>query len=213
MEELILEDIKRIDSIYSIFVKIGMVGHNEQYKCDQHNTMVNFHNELLYRYKSEIPDIEQDLDKGSIDPEYNNPYNRCPNYILNLKLIKYKLQVLLANVRDKKQNQGTVVNTYSTSSSNNNASLELNNSNINTVTNNIHKLFEETKKHIENDKDLEKDKIDEVLKRIEELENIKSSDIELKNKWERLKDTVTWVTNESSKIATEILPLITSMIQ
>lgn len=82
-----------------------------------------------------------------------------------------------------------------------------------TVNNNINVniTFTETKKKIEEMTALSREQTDEILEKINELENIYKENISRKNKWEKVKPIISFVMDKGADVAVAILTLIVQM--
>ena len=206
MEEIILKDIRRIEDI----------------GVDSDNARL-LQKELVSKYRNDIPNIEKDLDRGYL--AINGGTGRCPNYIQNVINLKAKLEVLLAKIREKKKqpkeqpvpnvsfvtNNNNHNNSDNHSSNINNNNLSNNNNNSNTV--DVKLLFEEARNVIEDDISLGEEELQEILAKINELEQLNNSDEKPREKWEKAKGAMTWLFTKGPKVATTILPLITEVIK
>ena len=193
MEQMILGDIQKIDSIDTI-----------------HDAKV-YQKLLVSKYRNEIPNIDKDLDKGY--PALNGGTGIQADYMQNLQNLKGKLEMFLAKIQDEKnkpkEKSVSPVSIVNTNSSDNHANNTL--SNTNTV--NIELLFEEAKKQIEDNDSLSDEDITEILNKIEELEDLCKSDEKPRNKWSKAKETMTWLFDKGAKVAEVVLPLITEAIK
>lgn len=194
MEETILKDIRRI----------------EQTSTDYEASILQ--KELIAKYRGEIDHIEHDLDYGDYDMEYGG-YDRSPYYTENIVHIKGKLEVLLAKIRDEKnkpQTQPYIVNTNTNTNSSDNYN-NLSNTNNNTI--DIKVLFEDARNKIEDDTSLSDAEVEEILDKINELEELHKSDERPRGKWAKSKEVMTWLYDKGAKVASTILPLIIKVIE
>lgn len=207
MEETILKDIRRIEN-------------KDYYRAEDLQT------ELVAKYRGEILHIDEDLDQGYVGFS-SSAYDVEPNYLSNLINIKAKLEVLLAKMRDEKNkpqtqpvspikldlvnnnNSNSNSDNHSTNSSDNNNTLS--NTNNNTV--DVKLLFEDAKNKIEDDTSLGEEELQEILAKINELEELHDSDERPRNKWNKSKEVMTWVLTKGAKVASIVLPLITEVIK
>ncbi|HBF5906853.1 hypothetical protein [Clostridioides difficile] len=199
MEETILKDIRRIqEGVRSL-------------SCAE-----RLQNELVAKYRGEIDHIDKDLDHGYVD-FYGNGNDIQPDYMGNLNNIKGKLEVLLAKTKDEKsrpKDQPTpLVNVTNTSSSDNHSNNTNNLSNTNSNTVDIKLLFVNARKNIEDDTSLNDVEYEEILNRINELEEIHNSDESTRSKWGKSKQVMSWLLEKGPKIASTFLPLIQEVIK
>ena len=82
----------------------------------------------------------------------------------------------------------------------------INNSNRMDV--NFNLSFPEARERVENMTSLNEAEIQEILQRIDELENIINSDDRKTKKWERAKDILKWVADKGVDVGVTLLPLI-----
>lgn len=86
-----------------------------------------------------------------------------------------------------------------------NVITNITNTNKNNV---IVKSFSETKSEIENMTSLPDTEIEEILSKINELENIANSTDRKTKKWEKAKDIIKWVADKGVDVGTALLPII-----
>ena len=122
MEQMILGDIQKIDSIDTI-----------------HDAKV-YQKLLVSKYRNEIPNIDKDLDKGY--PALNGGTGRQADYMQNLQNLKGKLEMFLAKIQDEKnkpkEKSVSPVSIVNTNSSDNHANNTQSNTNSNDNKNNVH---------------------------------------------------------------------------
>lgn len=94
---------------------------------------------------------------------------------------------------DESKNTGINVITNITNTNENNVSI---------------KSFPETKIEIENMTSLPDTEIEEILSKIDELENIVNSTDRKTKKWENAKDIIKWVADKGVDVGTALLPII-----
>lgn len=89
------------------------------------------------------------------------------------------------------------------------------NTNTNTNTNNlaIKAMFEEARKAIEDDESLGEEEIEEIISKINEIEEVGNEEISNPRKWRKLKDCVSWMSTKGVKIATTLMPLIMNILE
>lgn len=204
MEESILKDIKKIDE------KLNSTFHF--YEAE------NLQKELVAKYRGDIDHIEKDLDYGYVDFSGSGG-DILPDYKSNLNNIKAKLEWHLAKIRDEKKQPreqqvspfNIVTNNNNHNHSDNNSSNNNNLSNTNTV--DVKLLFEDARNKIEDDISLGEEELQEILAKINELEQLNNSDEKPREKWEKSKGVMSWLFTKGPKVATTILPLITEVIK
>ena len=83
---------------------------------------------------------------------------------------------------------------------------------INVTTNlNVNISFEETRRKIEDMTALSQEQTDEIIEKIDELENIAKEDISRKKKWEKVKPILSFALDKGADIATAIMALVLQM--
>lgn len=196
MEEIILKDILRVEDVGSNIDNAKIL-----------------QKELVAKYRNEIPNIVKDLDRGY--PALNGDTGRSPNYRQNLINIKAKLELLLVKIRDEKNKpQIQPVSPISLVNNNNNHSdNHLSNTNNNSNTVDVKVLFEDARNKIEDDTSLGEEELQEILGKINELEELHDSDERPRDKWNKSKEVMTWVLSKGAKVASVVLPLITEIIK
>lgn len=203
MKEMIIGDIEKIKDVL-------------KYKSS--DRAKDLQEQLIPKYETKIKNIHSGLHSRSvavINTMYHGTKTNDINYLKNLEILKGKLEMLL--IEESKPKDQPVspfnFNTYnnSNSSSDNHADNTLSNTNSNTVS--IELLFEQAKKNIDDNDSLTDDEISEILSKIEELESLHNSNEKPRTKWSKAKETMTWLFDKGSKVAVEILPLITEVIK
>ena len=125
-----------------------------------------------------------------------NQYNK-----LEIEKLKY------LNKANKKDDIGRTININCESNINSRSNLI--NNNILDIIN----LFKNVRNDIENNALLQEDEVNEIIEKINEIENISKEDISRDKKWNKLKSIVNWLTNKGVDIAIKIYPLIISSLQ
>lgn len=113
----------------------------------------------------------------------------------NVKILKEKL--ILFKAMEYK-------NTYDKST----PQVEIHNTNSNSNTIDINILFEQTRRTIENMSALPDTEIEEVLKKIDELETILQSKDRKTRKWENSKSIIKWIADKGVDVGIALLPLL-----
>lgn len=212
MEEIIKQDINKI-------IKSLELGQNNS---ATNRIAEDLQEELLTRYKSEIPHIDSDL--SYYLPDLNgHGHDIYPDYISNLKKIKVRLEMFLVKIKEDKpikkeeQSSGQTLNIYATSSSDNHSTNSSDNNNTLSNTNNntvdVKLLFEDARNKIEENASLGEEELQEILGKINELEELHDSDDKPRSKWNKSKEVMTWVLTKGAKVASIVLPLITEVIK
>lgn len=200
IEELITGSIEEIDNELEC-------GNRESYKklCDR----------LISKYKPYISDIDNNLDKDLDLTGYSAYYG---DYKENLVKIKDKLIVYLAMRNEENKNHSkeykqppVSVNVTNTSSSDNHSTNT--NNNTNTATVDLKVVFEQARKIIDDDESLNDNEVSEIMERINQLEELASSDENKRSKWNKCKEVMTWLFEKGAKVAGTILPLIIEIIK
>ena len=147
-------------------------------------------------FGTQIKNIEQGLDSYSYISE------REVDYLGDIEKLRDKLSLLMAQTRKNEQRPsdkpGIIFN-------NNNTNTNTNN---NTVNFNISVLFQKAREDIETNESLSESEIQEVLKKINEIEGIYKSKDSKNKKWFSLRPTMEWLGTKGLTIATTILNLI-----
>lgn len=169
---------------------------------------------ILAAFSSQIKGISDDLDDDWIDIN-GNGCDIYGDYISNIEKLKCKLEVFLATgcanqneIHANKSLNVKVDNSSNNSSVNNNSNSNTNN---NTIDWNV--IFREARKEIEENESITEEDTEEVLKKIDEIEEINKADESIKKKWSRLKSTIKWTSTQGVSIATTILNLITAILK
>lgn len=203
MEETILNDIGRIkESLATSSFAEGL------------------QKELVAKYRAYIPDIEQDLDSGFVDFTWSGK-NGEPDFRSNFINLKAKLEMLLVKIKDEnsrsKEKSSPLVHVTNTNSSDNHSTNSSDNNNTLSNTNNntvdVKVLFEDARNKIEDDTSLGEEELQEILGKINELEELHDSDERPRSKWNKSKEVMTWVLTKGAKVASIVLPLITEVIK
>lgn len=214
MEEMIMDDIIKINIVLKD-LSDSFLNDYYEYRVKHMDAAKETQRQLVSKYRNEIPHIEKDLDID-IDEYFDSD---SEIYINNLNNLKVKLEVLLINKKDEKSMHikqsvlpVSIVNNNNNSSDNNsNNNLSNTNNNTNTVDTKV--LFEDAKKKIDDDISLNDQDVEEILAKINELEELHSSDEKPRSKWNKSKEVMTWLFEKGPKVASTILPLITKVIE
>ena len=206
MDEMIKSDIERIDSEIS-------KGNNASAKKLQE--------EIVNTYKSEIPYIDNNL---SYDiPNYiDEGYYSYGDYVKNLNTIKRRLELFFLKKQEEINTGSEIANynqvnpliniTNNTNSSSDNHSINTS-SNSNNAAIDIKVMFEEAKKSIDEIDNITTQEYDEIITKINELEELHQSEEKPRKKWDKCKEMMKWLCEKGSKVASVILPLITETIK
>jgi hypothetical protein len=166
-------------------------------ESNQAKTVVN---DIRMIFIDEIPSIDMNLDLGRITNDNINCTDKM--YLNDLRRLKLRLVNLRANLMMEEEKEKRKLEELSLQKS----ILTVNNSNSNIV--NIDITFDQVREKVENMTSLKETEIQEVLHKVNELENIlKSSDRKAK-KWENAKEIIKWIADKSVDIGIAFLPLL-----
>ena len=158
----------------------------ETIKNGNKTDMKNLHATLVSKYGNIIDGFKEDL--RSLFYDETGSSVRC-----NLETMKQKLQLFksmgYANIYAKHDTGVTFNNT-------------------NQLTANINITFSEVREKIENMSALQDSEIEEILSKIEELEEIVQSSERKTKKWEKAKGIIKWVADKGVDVGISLLPLI-----
>lgn len=83
----------------------------------------------------------------------------------------------------------------------------------NTVTLDLKAIFDNARKVIEEDEALGEEEVQEIISKINEIEEIGNEDTSRPQKWRKLKECVTWTGSKGVKIAMQVMPLIMKVLE
>lgn len=154
-------------------------------------TILKFYLYLISCYKRYINDIDENLlsPVGTSDDDFVN----C---IANMAIVKRKLELFLEEESVKEQAGLAPINISTT----------VNNENTNVVDINV--AFKDAKKRIEDMTSLTVQEMDEITKKIEELEEIVRSKEKKIKKWEKANGIIKWIADKSFDVGIALLPLL-----
>lgn len=170
---------------------------------------------IISTFKNDIQDIEDGqthdildiyLEADEYGSEYGDEYIIRADNLKNLRLVKDKLELYSAKLKDENTRNRTMKNQEG-------MKFVLNNTNNNTNNNNLKLLFKDTKKEIENNESLSEEEIREVLEKIKEIEEISESDEPRNKKWFKLRPMMKWIGTKGVSVATSVLGLITAVLE
>jgi hypothetical protein len=128
-------------------------------------------------------------------------YRKDANSFEDLMLLKAKLEVYEAELIDE-----AIKPSKRTASIINNIDNKNNNTNINQQ--NIHINFAQVKENISNNGMLHQNQIDEILEKINVIEEVCNSNESKNSKWVKLKSCMIWLGDKGVDVAIQLLPLI-----
>lgn len=130
-------------------------------------------------------------------------YSDSIDYLGDLEILKRKLELFRSNACIPTKNYGSKFEI-----NNNN-----DNNNINTNNINIQLEFKEIREMIQNNGSLSEEEINEVLLKIDEIEEVNKSEEPINKKWFKLKSIMVWTATKGIVIAAPILNLITAVLK
>ena len=136
--------------------------------------------------------------------------------IENMERLICTLKLYQGELIDKQSIEELRQQKVSLSASINNSGNSTNtNINTNTNTNNldIKAMFEDARKVIEDDEALGEEEIEEIISKINEIEEIGNEEISKSKKWRKLKTCVSWITTKGVKVATTLMPLMMKILE
>lgn len=156
---------------------------------------------IISVFGNQIKNIEHGLDTYSHylgEREYD--------YLGDIEKLRDKLSLLFAQTRKNEQRlfdkPGIVVNNTNTNT----------NTNRNTVNVDVSVIFQKARGDIETNESLSELEIQEVLQKINEIEEIYKSKDSINKKWFSLRPTMEWLGTKGLTIATTILNLIRAVL-
>lgn len=158
-----------------------------------------FVRKMIAVYKSEIPNIEYELD-------YTNPHineSNC-NYIRDVEIIKSHLENYRQNLKHGIKN---------THKSNQTINVNNNNSNINTNNIEIEMTIEEIRESIDENTFIGDKEKEELLQKLNEIEKLKKSNESRTKKWNIAKGILSFIIDKGADIAIMYIPHIINAIK
>lgn len=129
------------------------------------------------------------------------------NKQFDLEIEKSRSSDISLKSEQRNENPVTLNDIGNVKNSGNSTNLNKNiNTNDNTI--NIKTLFEDAKKDVENNGFLTTEQIDEIIAKINEIEDIAKEEISRPKKWSKLKSIINWMTTKGVDIGVKIYPLI-----
>lgn len=123
----------------------------------------------------------------------------------DINILKRKLEVSLAMYEQKALKSGDKDSSISIYNNGSNTNIN-SNTNTNCLDNNL--SFDEVRKEFENCGYLPEEEINQVICKLNEIEEILSSRESKNKKWDKLKNVMSWLSTKGVDIALKILPLI-----
>lgn len=165
-----------------------------------------------------------------VKPIYSIGVNKSSNEFgeTELRKIRDSLELYLAKemlALEKEKCRGTSLSVASNSESNNQNPITLTDvakvsdsgNSTNTITNivklDLKSIFDNARKVIEDDEALGEEEVQEIISKINEIEEIGNEDTSRPQKWRKLKDCVTWTSTKGVKIAMQVMPLIMKVLE
>lgn len=170
------------------------------------NDMINIISGLHSRYSIFIKDFPEDMNLKDMEKYSNDDSDMAQVFFYTyIKRVVEKLRSFKMNgYQDRSDSNMTnninINNEVNASSTSNSSSF----SNANSVS---VLSFEDAKKSIEEMSALNDTEIDEILKKIDELEQIINTSERKSKKWESVKGIIKWVADKSFDVAKIIIPL------
>ena len=161
-----------------------------------------FSNEILHiigKYKTFYPNFSDGFKNYATAAG-----GKGPNHIENVKILKSKLELLEIEIENPVNYQ----------QGNSKQIFNLNNSNTNTNTNNIsiNMTYEQIRDNINENTYISDSEKDELLSKLNEIEELKLSNESKKEKWFKAKDLVKFIIDKGADIAIMFLPKIVEAI-
>lgn len=148
--------------------------------------------ELMRRLTSKYDSIITNFSKGLHDTWYDNEGTLK---LKNIKILKEKL--VLFKAMDYK-------NSFDRST----PQVEIHNSNSNSNIIDIDISFDQARQNVENMSALPDSEIEEVLKKIDDLEKIVQSKDRKSKKWDNSKEIIKWIADKGVDVGISLLPLL-----
>lgn len=157
---------------------------------------------ILGAYSDYINGIKDRLDIMLFHPK------KEVDYLGDIEKLKRKLELFLANecIPTKHRNEGE----GKISINNNNLNY---NSNINNNEINLSLVFEQLRQDIINDEHLSLEETEDILAKVNEIEEINNSDISKKEKWLKLRGLLQWLGTKGLDIGLKLLPVIVTILK
>lgn len=185
-----------------------------------HDSCKRLYEIIVEGYKIEIPEIDRGLREDFT--ELGGEFYYLADYEQNLEVIKERLELYLLT-RHKTRIEKTkedvqlqspfninVTNTNTSSSDNHSTNT---NNTTNTTTVDLKVMFEQAKKAVEDNEHLSPSDYEDIMAKINELEQIANSGENKRSKWAKCVDVMNWICDKGAPTAVAILPLITEIIK
>ncbi|MGM9878576.1 MAG: hypothetical protein ACI31R_00895 [Bacilli bacterium] len=186
IEKMINDDIKKLDDV-NLMDYEQKKDYYIELTSKYHNVINGFGNSL-YGYYKDMGFYNEDIDKESLKINFK----RIKTMLITFKANGFK------NFDDKKLNQPIINNTMTSIN---------NNSNINTNNNDINVTFESVRENIKKMDSINDAELKEILLKIDKIEEILKSKDTKRDKWNKLKPLLLWVTDKGADVAISLLPL------
>lgn len=201
-KKMIDDDIKMCKLMYKVYLKCDLSEDEIEELKDinlSEDDIISLFVGMHSRYSSLINDFPDDINiEKMVDCDDEIADYRLAQYLKN---VKEKLETFkrMGYIEMKKDGSPNIV-----------IHNENNNHNENNLSNTF-LSFHEAKQRIENMSALTDDDIEEILQKINQLENIINSSDRKSKKWENVKGIVKWVADKSFDVAKVVLPLVLKM--
>lgn len=178
-DRIVLADIEKINSVYR-----GM----------ERNSLEALHRYLDGKYQACIVDWGQSM--YCYYKDFGFDYNSLDADLLvdNMMLMKAKLEAFIMGWNEIKE-----------------PSIPSSSSDVNVTVNNnlnINITFEEVRSQIEDMTSLTDEQTNEVLAKVDEIEDVVNGNGNKKSKWEKIKPVLVWLADKSFDVAMKLLPLL-----
>ena len=175
-------------------------------QCDEvkdNNIALRVVDDIISVFHDEIPRIDLYIDQGTITSE--NRHHQDKMNLYDLQRLKKKLENYKANIVLEEKKEVRKLKELEIQKSI--LKIENNNSNTNSNTVNLNLSFEDARKNIEDMSFLDDDEINEIIKKIDELEKIIKSNDRKPKKWDSAKDRIKFIADKGVDVGISLLPL------
>ena len=164
----------------------------------------DFTDEIIHVYENYIKNIHNGVTSYET---YSNT-----DHLKDINLLKRKLEVFLAHIKDGSYKEsapkpGIVVNNNSINNNKNDVS------NSNQIQLNFELMFNQLREEILNNPYLPQEETDEIVEKIDEIEDIAESNISKKEKWTKLRGYLGWLGTKGLDIGLKLLPIILEVLK
>lgn len=169
---------------------------NKEDECE------TFYQSLVSKYSPHIKGFGDNL-------FYISMYDDFSTTMDNIRILRDKLVLFKAgdftDFSKSQKNTSSPIIAITNKNENNNT-----NSNTNNIANSINVTisFDEVRKNIENMSALTDSEVEEILKKIDELEKIVQSNDRKTKKWENAKSVIKWIADKGVDVGIALLPLL-----